>query len=688
MKARKALAATAVLLALAACSNTQSPTPSAAATAPEIMPLKSGVDVAALDRSVRPQDDFYQFANGGWLNSTEIPEIYSGYTIYHEVYEDAEKTLKTIIEASASGNHTQGSEAQKVGDVYASWMDKDSINAKGLTPLGAELAAIDSIDNKAQLVEVLGQFVRGGLRAPFGFYISPDLKNSSEYAVYLYQSGLTLPNRDYYLKKDNANFTAIREALPAFIQTMVGFADDTMTRERAKAVYDLEQQIAKHHWTKVENRDDEKTYNPYAKNRLPLLGSNLDWPLMLDTLSLDRADKLIIGQPSYFEAMDRMLDYVPLSVWKDYLTYNLIRGNASHLTDDIDAANFAFMSKKLRGQSKQQPRWKRGIRAVNGSLGEAVGKLYVEQRFPAKAKEKMNELVGNVLAVFDESIDNLEWMSEPTRQAAKLKRSQFTAKIGYPDEWRDYSALTIKAGDHYGNVKRTRAFEYQREIDKLGQPIDRNEWFMTPQTVNAYYDPTQNEIVFPAARLQAPFFQLDADDAINYGAIGGVIGHEISHGFDDSGSKYDGEGNLRNWWTDADRKAFEQRTQRLVEQYNQFSPVEGMTVNGELTLGENIGDLSGVTMAYKAYLRSLNGKEAPVINGFTGAQRFFIGYAMSRKGKYKHESVVSRLASDSHSPLKYRVNGVYRNMPEFHQAFGVKPGDGMWLAPADRVKIW
>ena len=688
MKARKALAATAVLLALSACSNTQSPTPSAAATAPEVMPLKSGVDVAALDKSVRPQDDFYQYANGGWLNTTDIPEIYSGYTIYHEVYEDAEKTLRAIIEASARGNHAMGSEAQKVGDVYASWMDQDAINAKGLTPLSDELAAINAIDNKAQLVKVLGQFIRGGLRAPFGLYISPDLKNSSEYAVYLYQSGLTLPNRDYYLKTDNANFTAIREALPAFIQTMVSFADEDMTPERAKAVYELEHQLARHHWTKVENRDDEKTYNPYSTNRLPLLGGNLDWQVMLDTLSLDKADKLIVGQPSYFEAMDRMLDYVPLSVWKDYLTYNLIRSNASHLTDDIDAANFAFMSKKLRGQSKQQPRWKRGIRAVNGSLGEAVGKLYVEQRFPARAKEKMNELVDNVLAVFDESIDNLEWMSEPTRKAAKLKRSQFTAKIGYPDEWRDYSALTIKAGDHYGNLKRTRAFEYQREIDKLGQPIDRNEWFMTPQTVNAYYDPTQNEIVFPAARLQAPFFQLDADDAINYGAIGGVIGHEISHGFDDSGSKYDGEGNLRNWWSDADRKAFEARTQRLVEQYNQFSPVEGMTVNGELTLGENIGDLSGVTMAYKAYLRSLNGKEAPVINGFTGAQRFFIGYAMSRKGKYKHESTVSRLASDPHSPLKYRVNGVYRNMPEFHQAFGVKPGDGMWLAPADRVKIW
>jgi putative endopeptidase len=354
----------------------------------------------------------------------------------------------------------------------------------------------------------------------------------------------------------------------------------------------------------------------------------------------------------------------------------------------LDQANFEFMSKKLSGQSSQRPRWKRGISLVNNSLGEVVGKLYVEQRFPAQAKSKMQELVTNVLTEFDRSIDGLDWMSEETKQAAKLKRSKFTSKIGYPDIWRDYSALEIVAGDHFGNVKRTQAFDYQREIGKLGKPIDKNEWHMTPQTVNAYYDPTQNEIVFPAARLQPPFFQLNADDAINYGAIGGVIGHEISHGFDDSGSKYDGDGNLKNWWSEEDRKAFEERTKLLVEQYNQYSPVEGMHINGELTLGENIGDLSGVTMAYRAYVRSLDGKEAPVLDGFTGAQRFFIGYAMSRKGKYKRETTVSRLASDPHSPLKYRVNGIYPNIPGFYQAFDVKQGDGMWIAPENRVNLW
>lgn len=650
--------------------------------------VQSGVDLQALDRQTRPQDDFYQFANGGWLDNTPIPDIYSGYTIYHQVYEDAEVALKAIIEQAAQNKQQAGSEAQKVGDLYNSWMDAEAINKLGVSPLLPAIAQIDAISTQEQLQAMLAKLSRAGVELPFAFYIQPDLKNSAEYAVYFSQNGLTLPDRDYYLQTDNEKFAKAREGLPGYIKQMLSFVDHTATAERAQAIIDFETQIAQQQWSRVDNRDDEKTYNPYPVAELSKLGTHLHWQPMLSTLGLDKAEKVIISQPDYFMAMDKMLQSVDLSVWKDYLKYNLIRAHATDLGDDVDDVHFQFMAKTLSGQEKQRPRWKRGISLVNGSLGEAVGRLYVEQHFPAEAKSKMQELVNNVLTVLDEGIDKLEWMSDETKIKAKQKAANFTTKIGYPDKWRDYSKLNIVAGDHFGNAQRVHDYNYQRQVDKLGQPIDRTEWFMTPQTVNAYYDPTQNEIVFPAARLQPPFFQLSADDAINYGAIGGVIGHEISHGFDDSGSKYDGDGNLKNWWSESDRKAFEQRTTMLVEQYNQFSPIEGMTVNGELTLGENIGDLSGVAMAYKAYIRSLNGKPAPVIDGFTGPQRFFIGYAMSRKGKYKEETTISRLASDPHSPLKYRVNGVYPNIDAFYQAFDVKPGDAMYLPPEQRVKIW
>ncbi|MFC7000807.1 M13 family metallopeptidase [Pseudobowmanella zhangzhouensis] len=645
--------------------------------------VQSGVDLQALDRQTRPQDDFYQFANGGWLDNTPIPDIYSGYTIYHQVYEDAEVALKAIIEQAAQNKQQAGSEAQKVGDLYNSWMDAEAINKLGVSPLLPAIAQIDAISTQEQLQAMLAKLSRAGVDLPFAFYIQPDLKNSAEYAVYFSQNGLTLPDRDYYLQTDNEKFAKAREGLPGYIKQMLSFVDHTATAVRAQAIIDFETQIAQQQWSRVDNRDDEKTYNPYPVAELSKLGTHLQWQPMLSTLGLDKAEKVIISQPDYFMAMDKMLQSVDLSVWKDYLKYNLIRAHATDLGDDVDEVHFQFMAKTLSGQEKQRPRWKRGISLVNGSLGEAVGRLYVEQHFPAKAKSKMQELVNNVLTVLDEGIDKLEWMSDETKIKAKQKAANFTTKIGYPDKWRDYSKLNIVEGDHFGNAQRVHDYNYQRQVDKLGQPIDRTEWFMTPQTVNAYYDPTQNEIVFPAARLQPPFFQLSADDAINYGAIGGVIGHEISHGFDDSGSKYDGDGNLKNWWSESDRKAFEQRTTMLVEQYNQFSPIEGMTVNGELTLGENIGDLSGVAMAYKAYIRSLNGKPAPVIDGFTGPQRFFIGYAMSRKGKYKEETTISRLASDPHSPLKYRVNGVYPNIDAFYQAFDVKPGDAMYLPPSN-----
>ena len=650
----------------------------------------SGVDLAALDRETRPADDFYQFANGGWLDATEIPAIYSGYTVYHQVNEKAEAAIRIIVEEAAENPGAPGSESQQVGDIYSSWMDQEKINAAGIEPVRPELDLVDAIDSTDALVAALSELNRRGVMVPFYVSIYPDLKDSSQYGVYLSQSGLTMPNRDYYIELDNENFSTGREALPTYIANMLMISgmDSGQAERVAKSVFAIEERIAHAQWDSVDNRDPEKTYNLYPVDELETLGRNINWALVREKQGIQTAGQLIIRQPDYFAALDQMIVTTPLEDWKHYLTFRVLDSYGTHLDQPTAEARFAYRNQVLKGQQTERPRWKQGISNVNSMVGEAVGKLYVSEHFPPEAKAKMEELVETIIGTLDTSLDELEWMSAETRLKARDKLSKFTAKIGYPDEWKDYSDLQIVAGDHMGNLKRSLEWDHVQSIGKLGQPVDHNEWFMTPQTVNAYYSPTQNEIVFPAARLQPPFFQLDADDAINYGAVGGVIGHEISHGFDDSGSKFDGNGNLDNWWTDADREAFEERTQVLVEQFNAFEPIEGMHVNGELTLGENIGDLSGVAMAYRAYINSLDGKAPPVIDGFTGPQRFFIGYAMSRKGKYTEESVVSRLASDSHSPLKFRVIGPYRNIDAFHEAFSTEEGDGMWLAPEERVRIW
>jgi putative endopeptidase len=655
----------------------------------EIVPV-SGVHLEALDRSTRAQDDFYQFVNGGWLDSTEIPEIYSGYTVYHEVNEKVEVALRTIIEDAAQSPGEKGTESQQVGDIYQSWMDVETINSLGIEPVSAELAAIDAVDNMASLAQLMARLLRSGVDVPYGFYIYPGPDDATRYAVYLYQSGITMPNRDYYLDADNENFAKARDGLTPYIANILARSgmDENDASVAAAEVYKLENAIATAQWDSVSNRDPQKTNNPYRLDALGELGANMDWSAVVGVLGIDGEEQVIVEQPSYFEALDGLLADVSLETWKHYLTYRLLDGAAPLLDETTAVIRFDYRNRILFGQEVQRPRWKRGIGLVGRLVGEAVGKLYVAEHFPPEAKAKMDELVQNVIATLNESIAEIEWMSAETRVKSKEKLAKFTAKIGYPDVWRDYSMLEITGGDNVGNVRRATEWEYGRELAKLGAAIDKTEWGMTPQTVNAYYSPGKNEIVFPAARLQPPFFQLNADDAINYGAVGGVIGHEISHGFDDSGSQYDGDGNLKDWWTEEDRAAFEKRTKSLVEQFEGFSPIDGMHINGELTLGENIGDLSGVAMAYRAYIRSLNGEEAPIIDGFTGPQRFFIGYAMSRKGKYKDEATISRLASDPHSPLEYRVNGPYPNIDAFHEAFDTKEGDGMWLAPEDRVRIW
>lgn len=688
------------ILAAAACSrqdpagdptNADAAVETVAEAAPEPEPeLRSGVDREAMDTSTRPVDDFYQYVNGGWLDSTPIPGIYSGYTVYHQVYEGAEEALRAIIEDAAANPGEPGTERQQVRDTYNSWLDEAAIDALGVEPIRAELDLVASIEDPAALTAVMARLQRAGVEMPFTWNAFPDLKDSSRHAAYVWQDGLTMPNRDYYLEPDNENFAEARERLPDYIAALLVRAgwDGDRAADAAERVFALEASIAEHQWDEVRNRDPENIYNPYAVEDLASLGSNLDWSGLREALGIEGQAQLIIEQPSYFEGLDGLLASVPLEDWKAYLAFRVIDDRAPHLDSVTAEIRFDYRNRVLYGQEEQQPRWKRGVALVDDMVGEAVGKLYVAEYFPPEAKARMEEMVDNIIATLNDDLDDLEWMTPETREKAREKLSKFTPKIGYPDEWKDYSDLEIVAGDHMGNIRRAIAWEHARDLKKLQEPVDRKEWFMTPQTVNAYYDPTKNEIVFPAARLQPPFFQLDADDAINYGAVGGVIGHEISHGFDDSGSKFDGDGNLQNWWTDDDRAAFEERTGVLVEQYSAYEPVEGMNINGELTLGENIGDLSGVAMAYRAYMRSLDGKEPPVIDGFTGPQRFFIGYAMSRKGKYQKEARINRLTSDPHAPLKYRVNGVYPNIDAFHEAFGTQEGDGMWLPPEERVTIW
>jgi len=677
------------LLAATACMRYDPPENPAEAVA-EQAALRSGVNFPAMDHATRPVDDFYQYVNGGWLDSTPIPPIYSGYTVYHQVYEEAEEALRAIIEDAAASPGQAGSERQQVGDIYNSWMDEASIDALGIEPVQGELERVASIKDTASLTAVMARLKRTGVEAPFTWNVFPDLKDSTRHAAYIWQDGLTMPNRDYYLELGNENFADARDRLPSYIAALLvkaGWDADAAELEAAQ-VYALEAALAEKQWDEVDNRDPEKIYNPYPVEDLARLGSNLDWTALRNTLGIEQQPQLIIEQPSYFEALDGLLTSIPLEVWKAYLAFRVMDSRAPHLDTATSDTRFAYRNRVLNGQQEQAPRWKRGVALIDDMVGEAVGKLYVEKHFPPKAKARMEEMVDNIIATLNDDLADLEWMSPETREKAREKLAKFTPKIGYPDEWKDYSKLEVVAGEHMGNLRRAIAWEHDRDLEKLGSPVDKKDWEMTPQTVNAYYDPTKNEIVFPAARLQPPFFQLDADDAINYGAVGGVIGHEISHGFDDSGSKFDGDGNLVDWWTDEDRAAFEERTNLLVAQYAGFEPVQGMFINGDLTLGENIGDLSGVAMAYRAYIRSLGGEEPPAIDGLTGPQRFFIGYAMSRKGKYQREADISRLASDPHSPLKYRVNGVYRNIDAFHEAFGTGEGDGMWLAPEQRVKIW
>ena len=674
-----------VALGLSAC-NPTSKTASAPVLVSEAL-LTSGIDLTAVDKNVRAQDDFFRHVNGAWLTQTEIPADKSRYGLFNVLYDDTQKNLKTLIQKSASTEAEKGSNTQKLGDMYNSYMNTELTNKKGITPLQSLLDNISSTQNMLQLSKALGELYVLGVGGTFNFYTSPDAKDPEITTMYLYQSGLTLPDRDYYSKEEEkfVNLRTATEIYMAEILTKVGHESGT---KAARKIMALEKDIAGKHLSRVESRDAEKNYNKRSATQVKKLLGNFDWQAYADASGVGQVSDMVVRNLPYFEEMAGIFAAHELQTWKDYLIFNLVDTYASRLSQDMVDLHFAFHSTTLSGIPEQRPRWKRAVAATSNVLGEVLGQQYVERHFTPEAKAKMDVLVQNLTKAYGDSINQLEWMTVETKKAALEKLAAFTPKIGYPDKWRDYSNLDIKADDLVGNYIRYATFDHFEDTDKIGKPVDKADWGMTPQTINAYYSPVRNEIVFPAGILQSPFFDLKADDAVNYGAIGAVIGHEIGHGFDDQGSKYDGQGNLRSWWTDADRAEFDVLGKKLVAQFNKFEPIKGQSINGELTLGENIGDLAGVTIGYKAYQMSLNGTYAPMIDGLTGDQRFFMGYAQVWRSKSREDALRAQLISDPHSPGEFRVNGIVGNVDAFYQAFDVKESDAMYLKPDDRVKIW
>jgi putative endopeptidase len=650
--------------------------------------MKSGIDASIMDKNVRPQADLYRYMNGSWLAKYEIPADRSNFGMFTKLADDAEKNLRTIIEEAGSAkDRPAGSPQQKVGDVYASFMDSATIEAQGISPIKADLAACQDLKSKEDIVRLAAAMGRQGVFGPFVFFVDQDEKNSTRYIVNVYQTGLSLPDREYYLR-DDPRFKNFREQLTAHMEkmfTLAGYAD---AKGMASRTMGVEMQIARRHWSQVENRDRDKTYNKMALTELTAMTPTFNWTLFAREAGFGSQESVRVFQPTYIRGLKEVFAGVPLADWKDYYAWRVLTSSAPYLSSAFVNENFSFFGRTLTGVEELRPRWKRGVSAVEETMGELVGRMYVERYFKPEAKQRMVQLVANLRAAYAERIKGLEWMSAETKQKALDKLAKFNAKIGYPDKWRDYSSMDIVKGDLVGNMRRAAAFEYQRQLDKLGRPIDRSEWFMTPQTVNAYYNATMNEVVFPAAILQPPFFNVDADDAVNYGGIGAVIGHEMTHGFDDQGRKSDGDGNLTDWWTDSDGKEFERRSGLMVDQYGRFNPIDTMKVNGQLTLGENIADLGGLTISYHAYQRSLAGKDSPVIDGLAGSQRFFLGWAQVWARKYRDDELRRRLLTDPHSPSEYRANGIVANMPEFYAAFDVKEGDPLFRSPSERVNIW
>ena len=664
--------------------------------------IASGLIIDDLDPAVRPQDDLYRHVNGKWIARTEIPADKARYGSFYVLAEEAEKAVRDII--TEAGAADPGTEERKFGDLYASYMNESRVNELGAAPLQPSLAEVDAVSDIPTFLDALGRLERQGVSGFFQLYIDNDPGNPERYIALFEQGGLGLPDESYYREE---KFADIRTAYVAYLEKMFGLAASTDQQRadaaaRAKRVFDLETTIAASHWDNVASRDSEKTYNLTTWDAVVTTASETTggpdlnrWLVALDAPD-GVFDELVLRQPSFLDGIAAALNAGNVESWADWLRWQVIRSSAAYLSDDFVEANFDFYGRTLTGTPELRARWKRGVSLVEGAMGEAVGRIYVERHFPEDAKTAMDVLVANLVEAYRQSITDLAWMTDATRQRALDKLDKFTPKIGYPVKWRDYSALSIDAGDLIGNVRATSEFEFQRELGKIGKPLDRDEWFMTPQTINAYYNPGFNEIVFPAAILQFPFFDETRDAAANYGAIGAVIGHEIGHGFDDQGSKYDGDGRLTDWWTAEDREAFEKLTGSLIEQYNALAPLQvpDHHVNGALTIGENIGDLGGLSIAWKAYLISLrdpstgSGTEPPVIEGFTGAERFFLSWAQAWQLKARDEEVIRLISIDPHSPNEFRCNQIVRNIDGFYETFAVTESDKLWLDPKERVTIW
>ena len=655
----------------------------------------SGLDIDNFDRTVRPQDDLFLHVNGRWLLSTEIPADKSNYGSFTQLDDEARENIRLIIEEAVEQSATSNDPiTQKVGDFYRSYMDEETISTRGIKPLAGMLETARQMQSAEDVLRFFATAGITGVGGPVGFFIGVDDRNSSRYVVHLIQSGLTLPDRDYYLS-DREDHAAARKALKIYIDRLFELAGIAAPEEAAEMIIQLERSLAEIQWSRTEMRNAEKRYNLYAVEDLPKLSAKLPWNVFLEASGVPDVAEVNVVTPSYFERLMEVGENAGLETWILYAQYRVLDSAAEYLPKEFVDASFELHDRAISGVPEQKPRWKRAVDATSGAgagdfgvLGEPLGQLYVRRHFPPESRRRMQELVNNLMQAYESSLQDLPWMTQATRAKALEKLSKITPKIGYPDQWRDFSELEIRAGDLLGNIARSRRFEHFYQVNRLNDAVNRDEWGMTPQTVNAYYNPSLNEIVFPAAILQPPFFDATADDAVNYGGIGAVIGHEISHGFDDEGSKYDGDGNLKNWWTEEDRKSFEELTSRLIAQFAAYEPLPGQKLNGKLTLGENIADLSGMSIALKAYLISLGDKGGKDLDGYTPTQRYFLGWSQIWRRKYRDDEMARRLLIDPHSPSAYRANGPVTNLDAFHTAFGVKPGDKLWKPPAERIRIW
>ncbi|MCY1043163.1 M13 family metallopeptidase [Corallococcus sp. bb12-1] len=677
------------------------PAEAAAAPTPPPAPPKPvygtfGIDTPGMDTAVAPGDDFYRYVNGKWQDTTEIPADRSSMGMFTRLAEEASKQTRELLETAAKSDAAPGSEDRKLGDYFASFMDEAGIEARGITPLKPELERITAVATRKDLSTLLGTTLRADVDALntgqttterlFGFWVAEDLNEPSRYAAYLLQGGLGLPDRDFYLV-DSPRFKEVREKYQQHIAVQLKNAGIADSDAKARAIYALEKKIAKAHWSAQDTQDVAKVNNSWKQADFASKAPGMDWAAWFASAGLAQQEAFIVWQPSALSGISRLVGSEPLQTWKDYLTFHAIARKTSVLPKAFVDAGFEFNGKTLSGAQQLRERWKRGVESTNHAMGEAVGKRYVEKHFPPQAKAEADVMVRNILAALGRHIEALEWMSPETKARAQEKLGTVQVGIGHPDTWRDYSALEIIKGDAFGNAERADLFEYHRNVAKLGKPVDRKEWFMTPQEVNALNSPQQNSIIFPASILQAPFFDPNADPAVNYGGIGAVIGHEIIHSFDDVGAQFDAKGKLANWWTPKDLQRFKAAGKALAAQYNAYRPLPDMTVNGELTLGENIADVAGVSISHDAYVMSLGDKPAVTKDGFTGEQRFFLGFAQVWRNKFREPLLRRLLVTDGHSPGPYRTATV-RNVDAWYQAFDVKPGQGLFLTPEQRVKVW